>query len=217
MRKRIFLRKQYILFLSALLFLGFNNTGLGQTVTTDKLDYAPGETVMITGTGFLPGETILLEIEHIEPNMPVPFHSHIPWETIADSEGNFTSTWYVDTPELNTTLLLTAIGQTSMLNAETIFTDATSTQIIGLTPVSGICGSTIVVSATLQQKSQGNIYIALPDKIITFTLGANTITATTNTAGVASASIVVPAGANTLAANFVGSGGSGTSSCIHEY
>lgn len=127
MRKRIFLRKQYILFLSALLFLGFNNTGLGQTVTTDKLDYAPGETVMITGTGFLSNETIVLEIEHIEPNMPVPFHTHTPWETIADSEGNFTSTWYVDTPELNTTLLLTATGQTSGLQAETIFTDGSHT------------------------------------------------------------------------------------------
>ncbi|HSO87546.1 MAG TPA: hypothetical protein VLQ91_13405, partial [Draconibacterium sp.] len=38
-----------------------------QSVVTDKLDYAPGETVYITGTHFQPYEDVLLTIVHIEP------------------------------------------------------------------------------------------------------------------------------------------------------
>ena len=106
----------------------------GQSVTTDKLDYAPGETVYISGNGFMPGESVLLLIEHIEPNLPDPWHTHDAWEVDADSSGNFYSSWYVEDVELNTTLYLTAVGQVSLLTAETVFTDAINLQSITLLP-----------------------------------------------------------------------------------
>ena len=41
--------------------------GKAQTVTTDKADYQPGETVVITGTGWTAGETVKLYIEKEPP------------------------------------------------------------------------------------------------------------------------------------------------------
>lgn len=35
------------------------------TVITDKLDYAPGETAIITADGFYPGSTIKFQVQHI--------------------------------------------------------------------------------------------------------------------------------------------------------
>lgn len=44
-----------------------STAGVGQvaTVTTDKVDYIPGEIVFIGGSGWLPGETVLLVIDHL--------------------------------------------------------------------------------------------------------------------------------------------------------
>ena len=35
-------------------------------VTTDKDDYAPGETATITATGFRPGATLTFEVDHVD-------------------------------------------------------------------------------------------------------------------------------------------------------
>jgi len=35
----------------------------GETVTTDKPDYEPGETVVISGTGWTPSEAVALHID----------------------------------------------------------------------------------------------------------------------------------------------------------
>ena len=104
----------------ALFFLGFVSA---QTVKTDKLDYAPGETVQITGSGFLPGEMVSLLIIHIDPNFIYHTHSDMD-DALVDANGNFSSTWFVFDEELNTTLFLSALGLTSDLYAETTFTDA---------------------------------------------------------------------------------------------
>ncbi|MDP3313100.1 HYR domain-containing protein [Lutibacter sp.] len=94
-----------------------------QTVSTDKDDYAPGETVLITGSGFLPGEKVSLLIIHIDPNFIFHLHDDMP-DALVDEDGNFTSSWFVLDEELNTTLYLTAVGQTSGFEAFTVFTDA---------------------------------------------------------------------------------------------
>src|SRR5213594_4937521 len=57
------------------------------TVATDKLDYAPGQTVVITGSGWEPGETVVL-ILHEEPQLD----PDLQLTAYADENGDFTNT-----------------------------------------------------------------------------------------------------------------------------
>jgi len=93
---------------------------LAQTVTTDKADYYPGETVIVTGNGWLPGERVSL------------FFSETPYQFVpltlyaeADSTGAIYSDEYLIQPyHLGTSFVLTAYGLTSELMAQTAFTDS---------------------------------------------------------------------------------------------
>ena len=114
------------------------------TVTTDKDDYAPGETAEITGSGFTPGSEVVIEIVD-DPQAPGDdgdVDEYQPISVIVDEFGSFSTTWFVPidddgtgsgTPDaLNATLFLTAkgagadgmIGTSDDQVAETTFTDA---------------------------------------------------------------------------------------------
>jgi hypothetical protein len=96
------------------------------TVTTDKNDYAPGETAVITGTGFGSGETVTLHVEHTDGTEPGG-GGHEHWTAITDANGNFTTTWYVNPDDSgDSTFVLKAVGQTSGIIATTTFTDSVS-------------------------------------------------------------------------------------------
>ena len=89
------------------------------TVTTDKDDYYPGELVIVIGTGWLPGETVELSFYEIPLQLTVKYY------TIADDNGNIYDNQYLIVEHhLGQTIILTATGQTSGLNAITIFTDS---------------------------------------------------------------------------------------------
>src|SRR5207247_4070437 len=62
------------------------------SVTTDKLDYPPGQTVTITGGGWQPGEKVSMVL-HEEPSL----HAERKLSAEADAAGHFTNTKY--TPE----------------------------------------------------------------------------------------------------------------------
>lgn len=97
------------------------------TLTTDKPDYPPGSTVILTGSGFQAYETIELKVLHNpDDGDNTSSIAHQPWNASADENGNFTTTWLVpaDEDELNSSLLATANGQLSGAHAETAFTDA---------------------------------------------------------------------------------------------
>src|SRR5262245_25840160 len=102
------------------------------TVTTDKPDYPPGDTAIITGTGFLPGEQVVCQVLRLD-NPFDPNIEHLPWLVTVDANGNFKTTWYVTSDAAGATLELTAVGQTSSLVASVIFTDS----IPGIVPPSG--------------------------------------------------------------------------------
>ena len=90
-----------------------------QTVTTDKSDYIPGETVVITGSGWTPGETVQLYIEK-EPPVTDP----VTLYAVADATGNIYNTEYIVQPvDLGVTFTLTATGLTSGYSVMTYFTD----------------------------------------------------------------------------------------------
>jgi hypothetical protein len=93
------------------------------TIRTDKFDYQPGETALITGTGFAPGENVTLQVAHA--NGLVDGDGHAPFTVLADGSGNIDSQWFVNPDDSSgATFILTAVGETSGRKALTIFTDA---------------------------------------------------------------------------------------------
>src|SRR5690348_12842325 len=78
------------------------------TVTTDKTDYAPGETAQISGSGWYPNQTITLQVTHSTGAIEGG-EGHQPFEATSDADGNFTASWFVDTDDsLGSSFLLTA-------------------------------------------------------------------------------------------------------------
>jgi hypothetical protein len=107
-------------------------TALAADVMTDKDDYGPGDTAIITGTGYEVGETIELQVLHID-GTPNTGGGHDPWYVVDGGEGdldgaadgNFLTTWYVNPDDsLGATFELTASGLDSGLVARWEFTDA---------------------------------------------------------------------------------------------
>jgi hypothetical protein len=92
------------------------------TVRTDKFDYAPGETAIITGTGFAPGENVTLEVDHASGL--ADGDGHLPFTALADGSGNIESQWFVNPDDsLHSIFILTAVGETSGRKATSVFTD----------------------------------------------------------------------------------------------
>ena len=90
------------------------------TVTTDKFDYAPGETVTITGQAWQPNETVWMLL-HEEPET----HDDVITSSVADNQGNFTNSDFAPaTADAGRSFTLTAIGQTSGFTTQTAFKDA---------------------------------------------------------------------------------------------
>src|SRR5262249_39232260 len=92
------------------------------TVATQYPDYAPGDTVVITGSGWEPGETVVLVL-HEDPTL-CPDRQFIAVGG-ADANGDiFDNEFVVDQHDIGVTFTLTATGLASGLTAQTIFTDA---------------------------------------------------------------------------------------------
>ncbi|MEM6612407.1 MAG: VCBS domain-containing protein [Cyanobacteria bacterium P01_C01_bin.72] len=112
-------------------------------VTTDKADYAPGETAEIIGNGFTPGSEVVVQIvdDPTKPGDDGDVDEYQPITVITDEFGTFNTTWFVPTDDdgtgegipdaLNATLFLTAtgtgadgvLGTDDDQIAETTFTD----------------------------------------------------------------------------------------------
>src|SRR5450432_2971864 len=92
------------------------------TITSDKPDYNPGETVTLTGAGWKPGEnvTIVMVVDPLTHG-PVTLHA------TADAAGNFSNNSYiVQESDLGVAFTTTATGDKGS-TAHTMFTDAVNT------------------------------------------------------------------------------------------
>ncbi|HEU4940086.1 MAG TPA: hypothetical protein VFT97_00555, partial [Candidatus Eisenbacteria bacterium] len=128
-----------LFFVLGLAALAAASPASAQTVATDKLDYYPGETVIVTGSGWLPGERVSL------------FFSETPYQFVpltlyaeADSTGAIYSDEYIIQPyHLGTAFVLTAYGLTSGLMAQTTFTDSPKVGSVVASTQSGVsCAGT---------------------------------------------------------------------------
>src|SRR6185503_1012747 len=65
------------------------------SISTDKMDYTPGETATISGRGFQPGEVVRLKI-HEDPHTP----QERGFDDTADADGNFSGEYVVQDYDL---------------------------------------------------------------------------------------------------------------------
>src|SRR5215213_1281441 len=113
------LNKRLLSPVHALLLPQFNEA----SVSTDKLHYEPGETVLIKGSGFRPSEGVTLQVRHHDRRVEVG-PAYDPWAVYADGEGGISSSWIVDPNETHGTWLqVRAKGAESGLFAMVFFTD----------------------------------------------------------------------------------------------
>jgi hypothetical protein len=98
---------------------GGSATSTSATVSTDKPDYPPFDTVTVSGTGWQPGETVSLLFHETPQN-----HQDRTITAVADGSGNIRNRDYsTDDLSLNVSIALTATGQTSGRVATVTFTD----------------------------------------------------------------------------------------------
>jgi hypothetical protein len=125
------------------------------TVTTDKTDYQPGDTVIISGTGWEPGETVQLTLHRDNGTEDTVLSA------VAGQDGNISNSEYeVQESDLDVTFLLTAVGQTSGFTAQTTFTDSVNFQSIAIgaqTPTPVIAGNAATYLVTLGFAGSGNL------------------------------------------------------------
>ena len=95
------------------------------TVSSDKGDYQPGDTAVITGFGFAPNEPVQLQVVHA--NGQTDGNGHQPFYATADTGGAIVTTWFVDPDDsVGSRFVVTAFGSTSSVTGTTSFWDAGS-------------------------------------------------------------------------------------------
>jgi hypothetical protein len=100
-------------------------------IHTDKDDYAPGETVIITGTGFKPAEHVTITLQE-DPQL----HPQVVLTSTADSDGNFTNTQFSpDEHDLGIRFVATAVGDSGS-TAQATFTDSNIQNNVNVSPAS---------------------------------------------------------------------------------
>jgi hypothetical protein len=182
------------------------NSG-GALVKTDKADYAPGETVTITGSGWQANETVKLTL-HMDPLRD----ADTELTATADGNGNFTNTDFAPGQyDVGVRFVLTAIGQASGRRAQTTFTDGnkvTFSTTAGGTDVStfGSIPQSQCFNAFVQERQGSNLDVApTGGRVVTLTSTAAgaTFYAGAGCAGASVATVTIPAGQQAVAFSFV--------------
>ncbi len=120
------------------------------SITTDKMDYSPGETAYISGRGFQAGETVRIKI-HEDPHTP----QERGFDVVAGADGNFTGEYLVANNDENMKFIVGARGLASGVTAQTTFTDSNNFNVTPLTQtVTG--GSTNTFVWTFTAQNAGN-------------------------------------------------------------
>jgi len=109
------------------------------SITTDKIDYSPGQIATIRGRGFQPGEVVRVKI-HEDPHTP----QERGFDATADADGNFSGEYLVQVYDIDMKFIVGARGLTSGATAQTTFTDSNPQLITVGAPTS----ATVIQGAT---------------------------------------------------------------------
>ena len=127
--------------------------GSDARVTTDRTDYQPGETVIISGTGFLAGENIKLEVTRETVHYRALSAS-------ADEYGNFSNKELViNEDDRGASFTVTATGETSGYSAQSRFTDGTLSYI----PVTQEYTNVVVGTSAVTRTFEVQVSVPAPD------------------------------------------------------
>ncbi|RIJ47207.1 T9SS C-terminal target domain-containing protein [Maribellus luteus] len=154
-------RTALMLLLTGFLLLSAN-TVFGQTISTDKDDYYPGEIVVVTGTGWEPNEMVMLKVEHLTFD-----HQPEMYTTFADQDGNILDDLFeVQFYDLGESYRLTATGTVSEEVAVWYFTDSPKIGTITIGTQqgilqSGVSGSVQFDVTVTRGNSNANFYANL--------------------------------------------------------
>lgn len=128
------------------------SNGDGLSITTDKDDYSPGDTVWFTGAGWQPGDTL----DIVLTDAPQTHDPHT-WSILIGEDGTFRdSTYVVDLGDLGVTFTLTATGRMTGQSLTVTFTD-------NITSVSVKLNNTNVPPAL----------VVAPNTVVSLTITAN--------------------------------------------
>jgi hypothetical protein len=117
--------------------------GLTTYVYALPTDYLAGATANIFGGGFQAGETVDFQVTNETDGS-----TYAPWTATADTDGSVQTGWVVATDAANSTLQITATGESPGLTAQNTFTDATSgTLAVG--PSTVLAGTTRTYALTV--------------------------------------------------------------------
>ena len=199
----------------------------GPTVATDKGDYYPGETVIITESHFLPDESVQLLL-HEEPNI----HPDLTFLTTADATGNIINSDYVlEEHDRGAAITLTATGQTSGLSTQTAFTDnVIFVQNLGTVSASGALPNPLVLTVTgsvtaghsiiigASGTSASGVVSCTDSKLNTYTVDANQLNGAGGSASICAAhNVVAPCWRCRHHHRNLGGGGSGHAFSANEF
>lgn len=195
------------------------------TVQTDREDYFPPDTVVVTGAGWQPGETVQLVVqEDVNP----PVHPEVTLTAIADDAGHILNQQFaIDSTAIGVRFTLTATGQTSGRTAQATFTDATglnSVTMLGTqtpTPVApgGSVSYGAAASSSVQVRFNGNGSCTVSLTASGLPAGASATFAPTGLTGASTGNqftlltinttAATPTGTSTLTVRATGTGGAG--------
>ncbi len=158
-----------ILWLSAIFSICFLGLALAAQVTTDRLDYPPGDTVWITGSGFSGGESVTVQVTHVD-TLVTGGVGHNPW-TVKANGGAFTTYWVVPYDDNGgESLKVTATGKISGRVAFAYFMDVNTILTFVTIPETINVGDTFCITANLKENCGGNPDAPLKNRIVLFFL-----------------------------------------------
>jgi hypothetical protein len=170
-------------------------TASGATFTTDKDDYAPGETLNLSGAGWQPADVLDIHLDETPQN-----HPPVDWSVNVDENGAFTdATYVVQESDAGVTFALTATSRATGETATATFTDnGTGSPTACLT--AGVSSAAIV-------DASGSVS---PSGVVTVNSASGDLIDITATSGNVISTICIKSGTSTFA--LAGSGTTANSS-----
>ncbi len=166
-----------------LIALATSSSDDGLSITTDKDDYSPGDTVWFTGAGWPANDTldILLEDE------PATHEPHTWWVPVGEDGGFRDSTYVVDINDIGVNFTLTATSRATDRWLTVQFTDG------NVRVTAAPDGVVFVVTRTVFSAAGCSGSISLGPNTFTITAGTNTTVASAGGSGPPSVRLVAAA------------------------